>query len=200
MKRYFVTGTDTDVGKTVVSALLVKKLSAYYWKPIQSGIIDIEDKDTVQKISGAPDDKILPCAYELREPLSPHDAAEIDGVRIDLDAIIMPDVEGPLVIEGAGGVFVPINEKHLMIDLIKKLDCEVIVVARSGLGTINHTLLTLKALRDEGIRIKGIILNGELNPRNKKSIEGFGAVTTLGEIPRIQNLDFSDFELNLLKV
>ncbi|WP_417821034.1 dethiobiotin synthase [Terasakiella sp.] len=194
MTTYFVTGTDTDVGKTIVSALLTQQLDGFYWKPVQSGIIDIEDKETVQKIGNIAPERILPCAYELREPLSPHEAARRDGVKIDLAKIIKPQVNAPLVIEGAGGVFVPLNDHNLMIDLIKQMDCEVIVVARSGLGTINHTMLTLHALQNYKIPVKGVVLNGPLNPDNKNAIEQFGKVRILGEIPYIEELNFSGIE------
>lgn len=194
MTTYFVTGTDTDVGKTIVSALLTQQLDGFYWKPVQSGIIDIEDKETVQNIGNIAPERILPCAYELREPLSPHEAARRDGVEIDLAKIIKPQVNAPLVIEGAGGVFVPLNDQDLMIDLIKQMNCEVIVVARSGLGTINHTMLTLYALRDCEIPVKGVVLNGPLNPDNKNAIEQFGKVRILGEIPYIEELNFSEIE------
>lgn len=190
MTTYFVTGTDTDVGKTVISALLVDQLKAHYWKPIQSGTNDIEDKNEVMKMAGIDESRILPCRYELTEPLSPHEAARIDGVDIDLAELTKPEVTGNLVIEGAGGVFVPINDDHLMIDVIEKMDCEAIIVARSGLGTINHTLLTLKALRDRGIAIAGVVLNGPINPNNKKAIEQFGKVRILGEIPYLEKRDF----------
>lgn len=194
MTTYFITGTDTDVGKTIVSALLTQQLDGFYWKPVQSGIIDIEDKETVQKVGNIAPERILPCAYELREPLSPHEAARRDGVKIDLAKIIKPQVNAPLVIEGAGGVFVPLNDHNLMIDLIKQMDCEVIVVARSGLGTINHTMLTLHALQNYKIPVKGVVLNGPLNPDNKNAIEQFGKVRILGEIPYIEELNFSGIE------
>lgn len=200
MTHYFVTGTDTDVGKTVVSTLLVRQLSASYWKPVQSGTNDIEDKNEVMRLGGIGPEKILPCVYELTEPLSPHDAAAIDGVEIDLAAIQKPDVAGDLVIEGAGGVFVPINNEFFMIDLIERMDCEVIVVARSGLGTINHTLLTLNALKERNITVKGVVLNGPLNERNKKSIEQFGKVRILGEIPYIENQDFMKLDKSLFQL
>jgi len=191
MTTYFVTGTDTDVGKTVVSSLLVNHLNAYYWKPIQSGTNECEDKNEVQKLCGIVEDKILPCSYELTEPLSPHEAARIDGVQIDMDKINVPVVDGPLIIEGAGGVFVPLNDDSLMIDLMKKISCPAIVVARSSLGTINHTLLTLKALRDHDIEVAGVILNGEINEKNKKAIEQFGKVSILGEVPYMEELSYS---------
>ncbi len=200
MTCYFVTGTDTDVGKTVVSSILVKQLGAFYWKPIQTGTNDCEDKNEVLHLSGIDPEKILPCAYELTEPLSPHEAARIDGVQIVFDSIEKPEVDGPLVIEGAGGVFVPLNQDYLMIDLMVKMDCQVIVVARSGLGTINHTLLTLKALRDRDIEVAGVVLNGDLNPKNKKAIEDFGNVRILGEIPYIDNLSTESIQQPLINI
>jgi len=195
MTTYFVTGTDTDVGKTVASALLTAQLDAYYWKPIQSGIIEAEDKETVREIADIAPERILPCSYELREPLSPHEAARREGVCIDFDRIEKPEVDGPLVIEGAGGVYVPLNDDYMMLDLMKKMSCDVIIVARSGLGTINHTLLTLNALRSYEIPVKGVILNGPLNPCNKIAIEQFGKVRILGQIPFIEDLDFSKGEI-----
>jgi len=194
MTTYFVTGTDTDVGKTVAAALLTQQLGAFYWKPVQSGTNEAEDKEDVRRICDIPKEKILPCAYELTEPLSPHEAARIDGVQIEMERIIKPQVNAPLVIEGAGGVFVPLNDEVMMIDLIHNMGCEAIVVARSGLGTINHTLLTLEALRSKDIPIKGVILNGPLNPRNKNAIEQFGKARILGEIPFVEGLDFSELK------
>lgn len=200
MKKYFVTGTDTDVGKTVISALLVRQLDAYYWKPVQSGTIEAEDKLEVQKLAGLTDDRILSCAYELSEPLSPHAAALLDNIEISLNEIKLPIVDGNLIIEGAGGIFVPLNETELMIDLIKKLNLEVIVVARSTLGTINHTLMTLECLKKRGIVIKGVILNGPLNQSNKKAIESFGQVDILGEIPTLEELNFSTIDKNIFNL
>ncbi len=190
MKKYFVTGTDTDVGKTVVAALLCEQLNAYYWKPIQSGTIEVEDKKNVQKIADIPDERILPCTYELKEPLSPHEAAFREGVTIELEKIITPQVNGPLVIEGAGGVMVPLNNDAMMIDLICQMDCEVIVVARSGLGTINHTLLTLGALYHHSVPVKGVVLNGPLNSDNKRAIEKFGETRILAQLPFVEGLNF----------
>lgn len=200
MKTYFVTGTDTDVGKTVVSALLARQLKAFYWKPVQSGTSDVEDKNTVQELAGLPEEKILPCVYEFSAPLSPHEAADLEGRKISMADIELPDVDGNLIIEGAGGVFVPLNDKDMMIDLIEKLACEVIVVARGSLGTINHTLLTLSVLRTRNINVKGVILNGELNPNNKKAIEQFGNVPILGLVQQMKDLDFAALNTDLFKL
>lgn len=194
MTTYFVTGTDTDVGKTVVSAWLVHHLKALYWKPIQSGMNETPDKGEIQRLCNISSERILPSAYELNEPLSPHDAAKIDGVTIELNKIIKPETSEPLVIEGAGGLFVPLNDQNFMIDLIRKMACPTIVVARSGLGTINHTLLTLRALRDHNIEVAGVVLNGPINPKNKKAIEQFGKVRILSEIPYIKGINIKHLD------
>lgn len=191
MSTYFVTGTDTDVGKTVVSAWLVHHLNASYWKPIQSGMCELPDKNEIQRLCQIPPERILPSVYELNEPLSPHEAARLDGIEIDLEQIKKPEVKGPLVIEGAGGVLVPINQTTFMIDLIEKMQCPTIIVARSGLGTINHTLLTLKILRDKSVPIAGVVMNGPLNKKNKRAIEEFGKVKVLAEIPHVQDIDLT---------
>ncbi len=173
-----VTGTDTEVGKTYVSAVIVKQMNATYWKPIQSGTPT--DTDWIRSHTDQP---CLPEAYRLTQPLSPHLAAAIDGVEIIPPEV--PDVS-PLVIEGAGGVHVPVNDTMLYSDLFAAWELPVLVVARSTLGTINHTLLTLEALRAKQIPILGVVLNGPSNPHNKEAIARYGdvAVTdTFEEIP-----------------
>ena len=161
----FVTGTDTDVGKTLVCAWLVHHWKAAYWKPLQSGLP--ADSDTIQAL--VPDAEILPSRWKLSQPLSPHLAAQKDNVRIDLGDVCLPKSDKPLVVEGAGGVFAPINNDKYIIDFIAKLGIKTLVVARSGLGTINHTLLTLQALRSRAIPIWGVVMNGPLNPDNPKA-------------------------------
>lgn len=189
-RRLFVTGTDTDAGKTVISALLTLALDAHYWKPIQSGVNTDSDTRDVQSLTGLPQERFLPEAYRLTEPLSPHEAAAIDGVRIDLDAITLPALpqDAPLVVEGAGGLMVPLNDKALMLDLITRLGLPVVVVARSGLGTINHTLLTLAALRAAGAKIAGVIMNGPPHPANADAIAHFGRVPVLAQVPMLGDL------------
>lgn len=180
MRGVFITGTDTDVGKTLVSAWLTHHWRAEYWKPIQTGTAETTDYGTLARL--APAARIHPSAVALAAPLSPHEAARREKTRIDLSAIRLPDTKGPLVVEGAGGVMVPINETALMIDLMERLALPTIVVARSGLGTINHTLLTLEMLRRRRVPLLGVVMNGQLNPANRQAIEHFGAVTVLAEI------------------
>ena len=181
-RTIFVTGTDTDVGKTLVSAILVNAWKAKYWKPVQSGVSEGTDSAFIKRVVGE-DTLVIPENYLLQAPLSPHTAADMEGVEIDLDTISLPErAAQPLVIEGAGGVLVPLNSDELMIDLMLKLQAEVLVVARSGLGTINHTLLTLEALRSRGLKILGVVLNGVKNPLNKKAIETYGRSKVVGEV------------------
>jgi dethiobiotin synthase len=187
-EKIFVTGTDTDVGKTIISALLVLGLGARYWKPIQSGTEEPTDAQKIQKITGLDKKYFLPETYKLRAPLSPHLAARLDGVCIDLNDICLPECKGSLIVEGAGGVMVPINEKHFMLDLMKKLSLPVLIVARSTLGTINHTLLTVDKLRQAGLEILGVVLNGPQNSGNKESIEKYGRVNVLAEVEPLPEL------------
>ncbi len=192
--RYFVTGTDTDVGKTVVSAWLMLHLEArfagvHYWKPVQSGVAEGPgDREVVQKLTGFGPGRFHACGYELPEPLSPHEAARRAGVRIEMARIEMPRGDGPLIVEGAGGVLVPLNEKVLMLDLIVALGLPVVVVARSTLGTINHTLLTLEALRRRRVDVAGVVLNGPHAPHNRAAIEEYGRVHVIGELPPLSPL------------
>jgi len=194
LHKIFVTGTDTDVGKTVVSSWLVYHLKADYWKPIQTGH-DL-DKNTVQRLAHIPDSectqRIKQSVYQLNSPLSPHAAAELENVTIDIDKISAPESNNSMIIEGAGGVLVPLTKKLFMIDLIKKLNMPVIVVARSTLGTINHTCLTLEALRAKNIPVIGVVMSGTPNPSNKQAIEHYGKVKVIAEIPHtdVTNIAF----------
>ena len=186
--RYFITGTDTDVGKTVAAAWAMLHLEASYWKPVQSGLDGETDEAAVRRITGAPDDRFLASAYELPEPLSPHESARRAGVRIDMTALALPQVEGPLIVEGAGGLLVPLNEEALVIDLIAALGLPALLVCRSTLGTINHTLLSLEALRRRDVPIAGVILNGPPTPHNRTAIETYGAARVIAEIPPLAPL------------
>ena len=185
MKRFFVTGTDTGVGKTIASALLCAALDAAYWKPVQTGSREGTDRETVRQFACLSPDDEFPESYCLPEPVSPHLAAEWNGIRIRLDAIHAPAVseEKWLIAEGAGGVMVPLNDSEFMLDLMKRLGFPVVLVARTALGTINHTLLSLAALRSKEIPVAGVILNGEENRDNRAALERFGQVPTLGWIP-----------------
>lgn len=182
-KKIFVAGTDTGVGKTLVAAILMAGMgSGFYWKPIQSGTRQGTDTRAVREMTGLCPERFLPETYRLKHPLSPHAAARREGVQIHLNDFRLPAHNDRLVVEGAGGIMVPINESHLMLDIIKKLALPVILVARSTLGTINHTLLSLDALNRRGLEIIGVVMNGPKNRSNKKAIEHYGKTRVLLEI------------------
>ncbi len=189
--KFFVTGTDTEIGKTVVSGILLAGLEADYWKPIQSGWVDGTDSDWIRRHAALPSTRIYPEAYSLREPLSPHAAAELEDIEIELESITLPvtDPVSSLIVEGAGGVFVPINRKQTMLDLIQHLELPALIVARSTLGTINHTLLTIEALRSRNIDIVGVVMNGPVNPGNREAIERFGNIKVLAEVSAISEFN-----------
>jgi len=174
-KYYFVTGIGTDVGKTVVSAILTEALQADYWKPIQAG--DLENSDTIKikNLITNPKTKFYPEAYRLPEPLSPHAAAANAGIEIQLNQITLPDTENNLIIEGAGGLFVPLNSEQLVIHLIQKLEVPVILVSANYLGSINHTLLSAEALKMRNIPVAGIIFNGKTTPQTEDYILNYTA-------------------------
>ncbi|WP_242182957.1 dethiobiotin synthase [Sphingomonas sp. CARO-RG-8B-R24-01] len=186
---FIVTGTDTDVGKTVFAAALAGALHAQYWKPVQAGLDPRSDADSVAALSGLPPERILPEAYRLATPRSPHRAAAIDGVTIDLDRLALPTVSGPLVVEGAGGVLVPITPDLLFADLFARWGKPVVLVARTGLGTINHSLLSIEALRHRGVPIHGVAFIGDAEPDSEATIARIGGVTRLGRLPRLGTLD-----------
>jgi dethiobiotin synthase len=190
-RGYFVTGTDTGVGKTVASAYLVTALAADYWKPIQSGLDGGTDSEAMQRLTGLPSARFHASAYALRAPLSPHESARREGISIALEAFVLPQTQRLVIAEGAGGVLVPLNDEALMVDLMKRLGLSIILVARSGLGTINHTLLSLEALRARGLEAAGVIMNGPPNAENRTAIEIYGRVRVLAEIPRLDPLDAS---------
>ncbi len=190
MKRLLVTGTDTGVGKTLVSALLCAALDGMYWKPVQTGSREGTDRETVRRLAALAAVDEIPETYCLPEPVSPHLAARWNGVQIRLEAIRNPSVPESkwLIVEGAGGVLVPLNDADFMADLFKHLGFPVVLVARTALGTINHTLLSLEALRQRGIPVAGIVLNGEENPDNQEALERYGRVPTLGRVPPLQEI------------
>jgi dethiobiotin synthase len=183
VQGFFVTGTDTDVGKTVVAAWLVARLGACYWKPVQAGTHPETDSATVRRLSGAAPDRILPEAYVLAEPMAPHEAARREGITIDMAKLVPPPCHRPLVVEGAGGLMVPLNEQSYVIDLARELDLPLILVARSTLGTINHTLLSLEAIRRRALPLAGVVMNGPETPHNRAAIERYGRVEVIAEIP-----------------
>jgi dethiobiotin synthase len=184
----FVTGTDTGVGKTLVSALLCAALEGVYWKPIQTGASEDSDRRTVMELAELGADRALPECYVFDPPVSPHLAAEWAGGRIDLAAIHRPEgkLSGPLIAEGAGGVMVPVNEKEFMLDMMCHLALPVVVVARSALGTINHTVLTLRVLESAGLVVKGVVVVGAPNADNERAIEHYGCAPILGRVPLLE--------------
>lgn len=189
MSVLVVTGTDTGIGKTVFAAGLAGALDAYYWKPVQAGLEPEGDKETVAALSGLPAGRILPEAYRLTTPASPHLAARIDGVTIDLDRLALPDVDGPLVVEGAGGLLVPLNETLLMADLFAHWRRPVILCARTALGTINHSLLSIEAMKARKVPIAGIAFIGEAHDENERIIPRLAGVPALGRLPLLEPLD-----------
>lgn len=187
--RFFVTGTDTGVGKTLVCALLAVGLDAGYWKPVQSGAGEGLDSVAVAEMAGLGKEHVVPETYVLREPLSPHLSAGLEKIRIDLDRLSLPGKPGSLIIEGAGGVMVPLNENSLIIDLIKKLSVPALIVACNRLGVISHTLLTVEALKTRGINILGVILNKGVNKDHKDSIEHYAHVPVLAQIEDLDRIN-----------
>ncbi|MGN7437198.1 MAG: dethiobiotin synthase [Alcanivorax sp.] len=204
MNKLIITGTDTEIGKTAFSAALMLGLNAakknpHYWKPIQSGITDGVDTRTVQKITGLPDERFFPERYIFSEPLSPHLAAEIDEVEIDMadlrDVSNIPDCDGTLIIEGAGGLMVPITRENLQVNLYKEWNIPVVLCARTGLGTINHTLLSLEAIWSRNIPLKGLVFIGDENLDNIRTIAEFSKVKILGHLPTVPSLDDTSLRL-----
>lgn len=186
-KPIFVTGIGTGVGKTIASAILVEKLKADYWKPVQAGDLDQSDTITVKSLVSNSISHFHPEAYRLTQPYSPHKAAALDGIEIDPDKIILPQTGNQLIIEGAGGLMVPLNNNFLMIDLIKKLDAEVVLVSRNYLGSINHTLLSIDALKARGIALRALIFNGNNDSFSEELIERYTKETPVLRIPEIEN-------------
>jgi dethiobiotin synthetase len=189
MSRCFVvTGTDTGIGKTVFSAALTNALDGFYWKPVQSGLEEETDSETVRRLGGLSPDRILPEAWRLQTPVSPHLAADIDGVAIDPEALALPETERPLVIEGAGGLLVPLTRQSTFIDVFARWRQPVILCARTGLGTINHTLLSVEAMHKRQIAIFGIAFIGEERSDSQKIIADMSGVSVLGRLPILDSL------------
>ncbi|GAB5352563.1 dethiobiotin synthase [Qipengyuania sp. 483] len=188
MTAYVVTGTDTEIGKTVFSAALTQALGAHYWKPVQAGLEEEGDLSRVAKLAALSPDRIIAEAYRLTTPCSPHLAAQIDGVRIDPDRLALPP-QRPLIVEGAGGALVPLNEDLLYADMFARWDLPVVVVARTSLGTINHSLLTLEALRSRGVSVHGVTFIGDAVEDSEATISRLGNVRRLGRLPFLATLD-----------
>lgn len=185
MKGYFITGTSTGIGKTLTSAVLTFGLKGCYWKPIQSGT---SDRECVQTLTELPDTHFFASNYALQASLSPDQAARLENITIDLKTCVMPETSRILLVEGAGGVFVPVNDNESIFDLMQKLHLPIVIVSRGTLGTINHTLLTIEALRHRKLEIHGVIFSGELNLESQRTIEKWGKVRTLLHIPFFENV------------
>lgn len=183
MSGFFVTGIGTDIGKTVVSAILVEALQADYWKPIQAGNLDFKDADFIKEYT-IHTGKIHQEDYLLNEPLSPHLAAKIDGKHIDIQNIILPKTNNNIIVEGAGGIMVPLNKNYLILDLIKLLQLPVILVSMNYLGSINHTLLSINVLKQQNIPIAGIVFNGVVNLDTEQFIVNYSGCSILGRVPK----------------
>jgi dethiobiotin synthetase len=188
-RRIVVAGTDTEIGKTVFSAGLAALLGANYGKPIQAGLEGETDSQLVAKLGGLSADRIVPERYSLKTPASPHQAAAIDGVRIEMDSLDVPDTgDRPLVIEGSGGLLVPLDDTTLYIDVLARWRLPVALCARTALGTINHSLLSIEALRHRDIDIIGIAFIGDGNAESERIICEIGRVRRLGRLPRLSPL------------
>jgi dethiobiotin synthetase len=187
--RIVVAGTDTEIGKTVFSAGLAALLGANYWKPIQAGLEGETDSQLVARLGGLSADRIMPERYSLKTPASPHQAAAIDGVRIAMDSLDVPDTGGrPLVIEGSGGLLVPLDDTTLYIDVFARWRLPVVLCARTALGTINHSLLSIEALRHRHLDIAGVAFIGDGNAESERIICEIGRVRRLGRLPRLSPL------------
>ncbi|HLJ00728.1 MAG TPA: dethiobiotin synthase [Bradyrhizobium sp.] len=185
-----VAGTDTEIGKTVFAAGLAGMLGACYWKPIQSGLEGETDSQIVARLGGLSEDDIVPEAYRLKTPASPHHAAAIDSVHIEIEKLTLPDTGGRrLVIEGSGGLMVPLDRSTLYIDVFARWRAPLVLCARTALGTINHSLLSIEALRHRGIELLGIAFIGDSNPESERVICEIGAVKRLGRLPRLAPLN-----------
>ncbi|MGP8121100.1 MAG: dethiobiotin synthase [Xanthobacteraceae bacterium] len=183
-----VTGTDTGIGKTVFAAALAGALDGCYWKPVQSGLDEETDSDVVRRLSGLAADRILPEAYRLNTPASPHLAAAIDGVAIEPAGLAPPATVRPLVIEGAGGLLVPLTRDVVTIDVFARWRAPVVLCARTTLGTINHSLLSIEAIRARAIPLIGVAFLGEENPDSERIIVELGRTRRLGRLPRLAPL------------
>lgn len=185
MPKIVIVGTDTDIGKTVFAAGLTKALGAQYLKPVQSGLEGETDSQTVARLSGQP---VFKECVRLKMPASPHISAEAEGVLIDPATITLPETDQPLVIEGAGGLLVPLNRDTLYLDLIANWGHPVVLCARTQLGTINHSLLSLRALNEAGCQVVGIAFIGDPEPEVEQTIIEFGKTKHLGRLPRLDPL------------
>jgi len=192
VRKLIVTGTDTGIGKSVVSAMLTLALNGVYWKPIQSGTEDGTDRLRVMAMTGLAENSFRPERYILSQPLSPHRAAELDGVTVDRDALYLPHdipADRTLIMEGAGGVLVPVTRELLQADLFARWNAPVVLCARTRLGTINHSLLSIEALKSRRIPILGIVFVGDAVEDSERTIVEMGRVRRLGRLSMLPALD-----------
>ena len=193
--KFIICGTDTDIGKTLISSFFVKGLNSFYWKPIQSGIELQTDSQTVEKLAQVSKEKIIKEAYVFSKPLSPHWAAEIDQKIVNFDKLRLPKVQDSLIVETAGGLMVPITRNFLQIDQIKQWNLPVILVCKSSLGTLNHTLLSIEALKRRNIEIFGLVVNGEKHLDNPKTLVDFSGIPLIAEFPYIPKVDSNNLDI-----
>lgn len=193
-----ITGTDTDVGKTVFAAALTTAMNAIYWKPIQSGLDGGGDAATVMAL-GVPAGDVIPEAYVLTTPCSPHLSAELDGITVDPDRLLLPETDRPLIVEGAGGVLVPVTRHLLYADLFARWNRPVVIVARTALGTINHSLLTIEALRARHVPILGVAFVGAAANDSERTIIQIGRVKRLGRLPHLDRITSSNLRTAFLE-
>jgi dethiobiotin synthetase len=186
--RLVVTGTDTGIGKTVFAAGLTRLLDGVYFKPVQAGLDGETDTATVLRLSALPAERMLAEVWRLKTPASPHLAAERDGVSINPEALTLPSIARPLIVEGAGGLMVPLTRQTLFIDVFARWGVPVVLCARTALGTLNHTLLSLEALQRRGIPILGVAMIGDAHPDNERTLAALGRVPILGRLPRLDPL------------
>ena len=186
--QFVICGTDTDIGKTIISAFFVRGLNASYWKPIQSGLEEETDSEKVARLSKITKKKIIPEAYRFNKPVSPHWASEMDDNIVEITSLKIPIINEPLIVETAGGLMVPLTRNFLQIDQIKTWQLPVILVCKSSLGTINHTLLSIEALVKRNIRILGIVMNGEKHLDNPRTLNEFSGLPIIAEFPLLENL------------
>jgi dethiobiotin synthetase len=189
MKKYFITGIGTDVGKSIAASIITEALEADYWKPIQAGDLESSDTLKVQQFVKNETTVYHQESYRLKHPMSPHAAAERDGVEIKLQNIKLPVTQNHLVVEGAGGLLVPLNKKDTILDLITQLDCEVILVSRHYLGSINHTLMSVELLKSRNISIKGILFNGAENKDTEAIVKEMSGLDIIGRIEELKDIN-----------
>lgn len=189
--KYIIAGIGTEIGKTFISSILTESLQADYWKPIQSGALDFTDSDTVRSLISNSTTVFHPEAYRLNEPMSPHAAAAIDGIEIELSKFELPNTGNHLIVELAGGLMVPLNDRETNLDLIKKLNIPLILISKNYLGSINHTLLSVEILKMNDIEVKGLIFNGEQNRYSEDFILNYTKLECLGRVNFEENIDKS---------